>query len=158
MLIVFAAYSQSRHWRNELHYAICIQINENRRNLFWFLLFVRIVPFTPNWFLNIASPIVGISPLYFIASVFLGLMPYNFICVQAGQILDSIKSLDDVFSRKVFAQLFGLAVVMLIPIALGKFFSSSKPKQRALDAGPVRLPLKNYAEKDNAHARVETVD
>lgn len=137
-----------------------MQINENRQNLFWFLLFVRIVPFTPNWFLNIASPIVGISPLYFISSVFLGLMPYNFICVQAGQILDSISSLDDVFSKKVFAQMFGLALVMLIPIALSKFFSSisGASKRRALDAGPVRLQLKNYAEKDDAYARVETVD
>merc|ERR550532_2547424 len=35
------------------------QIEQNSDNLIFFLLFIRIFPFSPNWLINIACPIVG---------------------------------------------------------------------------------------------------
>jgi uncharacterized membrane protein YdjX (TVP38/TMEM64 family) len=56
------------------------------------MLFLRLTPLIPNWFVNLGSPLVGMPYKYFIiASIFgiyyfiiLGLMPNNFILIQTG--------------------------------------------------------------------------
>ncbi|GAB6020550.1 Transmembrane protein 41A [Chamberlinius hualienensis] len=90
-------------------------IDDNRSNLFGYLLFARLFPMTPNWFLNIASPIFNIPLAKFALSVFIGLMPYNFICVQTGVVLSQINSLDDVFTYNVLFKLLLIACVALVP-------------------------------------------
>jgi uncharacterized membrane protein YdjX (TVP38/TMEM64 family) len=67
-------------------------VDSNRKNLFWYMLFLRLTPLIPNWFVNLGSPLVGMPYKYFIiASIFgiyyfiiLGLMPNNFILIQTG--------------------------------------------------------------------------
>ena len=66
------------------------------------MLFLRITPLVPNWFVNIASPIVGIDLKYFFIGTLLGintklksryhlgLMPANIIHVRAGLLLSSM--------------------------------------------------------------------
>ena len=44
-----------------------------------------------------------------------GLMPYNFICVEAGNVLGTLSSLDDLFSKTTLLKLLFLAFVMLLP-------------------------------------------
>ena len=41
-------------------------------SLFFFLLFLRLFPMSPNWFLNMASPILNIPIHLFFMSVFIG--------------------------------------------------------------------------------------
>jgi len=90
-------------------------IEGNREHLFYYLLFARLVPMTPNWFINIASPILNVPlPLFFL-SVLIGLMPYNFICVQTGIVLSDIASLDDVFTYNIFFKLLFVSAVALLP-------------------------------------------
>ncbi|XP_053207511.1 transmembrane protein 41A-like [Panonychus citri] len=91
------------------------KVDENRSTLIYYLLFLRLFPMTPNWFLNIASPIIGIPLHLFFISVFIGLMPYNFICVQTGCLLSTLKSMDDVFTPSTILTLMGIAFVALIP-------------------------------------------
>lgn len=91
------------------------KVEENRSGLFFFLLFLRFFPMTPNWFLNITSPILNIPLIQFFFSVLIGLVPYNFICVQTGSILSKIKSLDDIFSWGTLLKLLAIAVMALIP-------------------------------------------
>ncbi|XP_053327735.1 transmembrane protein 41A [Spea bombifrons] len=91
------------------------KVEENRSSLFFFLLFLRLFPMTPNWFLNLTSPILNIPVGQFFFSVLIGLLPYNFICVQTGSILSKIKSLDDMFSWGTLLKLLAIALVALIP-------------------------------------------
>ena len=49
-----------------------LQVEENKDCLFFFLLFLRFFPMTPNWFLNMCAPIVNIPVVYFFCSVFIG--------------------------------------------------------------------------------------
>ena len=42
-------------------------------------------------------------------------MPYNFICVEAGNVLGTLSSLDDLFSRETLLKLLFLAFIMLLP-------------------------------------------
>lgn len=43
------------------------------------MIFMRVFPFTPNWFMNVASPHLRIPVLPFSVGVFFGLIPYNFL-------------------------------------------------------------------------------
>ncbi|CAH2306053.1 transmembrane 41A [Pelobates cultripes] len=91
------------------------KVEENRSSLFFFLLFLRLFPMTPNWFLNLTSPILNIPVGQFFMSVLIGLLPYNFICVQTGSILSKVKSLDDMFSWGTLLKLLAIALAALIP-------------------------------------------
>ncbi|MBN3295175.1 T41AB protein, partial [Amia calva] len=109
------------------------KVEENRSSLFFFLLFLRFFPMTPNWFLNITSPILNIPIAMFFFSVFIGLIPYNFICVRTGSILSEISSLDDIFSWGTLLQLLAIACVALLPGALIKHYSRVHLKLDGMD-------------------------
>ena len=47
-------------------------MEENRNGLFFFLLFLRLFPMTPNWFLNLSAPILNIPIVQFFFSVLIG--------------------------------------------------------------------------------------
>ncbi|XP_056441465.1 transmembrane protein 41A-B-like [Gadus chalcogrammus] len=104
------------------------KVEENKRSLFFFLLFLRLFPMTPNWFLNVTSPILNIPLTLFFPTVLIGLIPYNFICVRTGSILSKISSMDDIFSWGTLAQLLAIACGALLPGALIRRYS-----QAALD-------------------------
>ncbi|XP_076016594.1 transmembrane protein 41A-B-like [Genypterus blacodes] len=116
---------------------------ENRSSLFFFLLFLRFFPMTPNWFLNITCPILNIPMPIFFFSVFIGLIPYNFICVRTGSILSKISSLDDIFSWGTLAQLLAIACMALLPGALIKRYSKGHLKMEDMDSnGPSQAGIK----------------
>ncbi|XP_034418295.1 transmembrane protein 41A-A [Cyclopterus lumpus] len=109
------------------------KIEENRDCLFFFLLFLRFFPMTPNWFLNMSAPIVNIPITFFFCSVFIGLLPYNFICVQTGVMLSEVASLDDLFCWERLLQLLAIACMALLPGALIRRLSQKRLK---LDVQP----------------------
>ncbi|RZF41576.1 hypothetical protein LSTR_LSTR000290 [Laodelphax striatellus] len=94
------------------------KVDENPNNLIYFLLFLRLFPMTPNWLINVLCPIVDVPLHLFFISVFFGLMPYNYLCVQAGGMLASLSSLDEVFSLRTLLQLAAMASVALVPSLL----------------------------------------
>lgn len=104
------------------------KVEENQDCLFFFLLFLRFFPMTPNWFLNMSAPIVNIPITFFFCSVFIGLLPYNFICVQTGVMLSEVSSLDDLFSWERLLQLLAIACMALLPGALIRHFSQKRLK------------------------------
>lgn len=104
------------------------KVEENYDSLFFFLLFLRFFPMSPNWFLNLASPILNIPVYMFFFSVFIGLMPYNFICVQTGSMLSQITSMEDVFTTATFIKLAGIALVALVPSFIMKKLKNKKLK------------------------------
>ncbi|XP_016284945.2 transmembrane protein 41A isoform X2 [Monodelphis domestica] len=102
------------------------KVEDNRNSLFFFLLFLRLFPMTPNWFLNFSSPILNIPIVQFFFSILIGLIPYNFICVQTGVILSTVTSLDDLFSWATALKLLAIALVALIPGSLIKRFGRTR--------------------------------
>ncbi|KAJ8004402.1 hypothetical protein DPEC_G00135340 [Dallia pectoralis] len=113
------------------------KVKENQSCLFFFLLFLRFFPMTPNWFLNMSAPVVNIPVTSFIFSVFIGLVPYNFICVQTGSMLSELSSLDELFSWTRVLQLLVMAGVALMPGFLIKRYSQTHLKLDGLDTSDV---------------------
>lgn len=98
------------------------QIDKAKREgeLLYMLLFLRVFPFSPNWFLNLASPWLQVPLYLFTPAVLFGLMPYNFITVQAGAMLSTLTSTSDMLDPKTIASLVLLALGMLVPALLKK--------------------------------------
>lgn len=103
-------------------------VQENLESLFFFLLSIRIFPMTPNWFINMASPILDVPLIQFFFSVLIGLMPYNFVCVQTGSILSEITSVKDVMTTSIMVKFGLVAVAMLLPGLLAKYLKQSRSK------------------------------
>jgi uncharacterized membrane protein YdjX (TVP38/TMEM64 family) len=47
-------------------------VRANEKNLFWYMMFLRLTPLIPNWFVNLGSPLVGMPYVYFIIATFFG--------------------------------------------------------------------------------------
>ncbi|XP_055346409.1 transmembrane protein 41A-like [Paramacrobiotus metropolitanus] len=107
-------------------------IHSNSQQLMYYLLFLRLFPASPNWFLNIASPHLGIPIHKFFAAIFFGLMPYNFICVHSGSILRDLNSFNEIFTWSRIAQLVLIASVALIPGIYLKKSQRSAPNTTAV--------------------------
>lgn len=59
----------------------CWQVDKHRDHLINYIIFLRITPFLPNWFINITSPVINVPLGVFFIGTFLGKTVYPFCCV-----------------------------------------------------------------------------
>ena len=100
-----------------------------------FLLFLRLTPAVPNWFVNMASPIVGVPLTTFVGTTAVGLVAPNYFHAAAGAALavalagrqgeglaGGTSALDataaPTSSRRQFGVMVGLQAAVLIPVFL----------------------------------------
>jgi hypothetical protein len=67
----------------------CWQIRQDMSSLFLFLLSLRLFPMAPNWFMNIAAPVLNIPVYLFFPSVLLGWFGFLFEFVIVRGIANS---------------------------------------------------------------------
>eukprot|EP01083_Nonionella_stella_P126498 382893_1 len=105
------------------------KIEMNGDNIFYYLLFLRLTPLLPNWFINLAAPILNVRYIYFGSATFVGLIPANFMYIQLGMTLQSISqdTLGNqgrfVLSYKSMACLLMMAIIALIPTFFKKKYT-----------------------------------
>lgn len=58
--------------RNILLMTFCRQVDKHRDHLINYIIFLRITPFLPNWFINITSPVINVPLGVFFIGTFLG--------------------------------------------------------------------------------------
>ena len=95
---------------------------------------------SPNWAINMSCGVLGVPLTTFFLTVFVGLMPYNYLCVQTGVLLASVNSMKEVFTWTTMAQLTGIAVVALLPGILAKR-RKRKVEDNAVEGGHQRYDL-----------------
>ncbi|EGT32371.1 hypothetical protein CAEBREN_16207 [Caenorhabditis brenneri] len=95
-------------------------VNAERDRLWVFLISARVFPFTPHWLLNIASPFLDVPLRYHASSVFVGLFPYNLLCVRAGTVLAEVNSMSDVFDVWTLSELFVVSLVLFLATRMSK--------------------------------------
>ena len=76
-------------WVTLHHDELQRKVEEERRagELLGWLIGIRMVPFTPNWLLNIVLPHLGVSLRFFAPSIFFGMFPYNYVTCSLGNVL-----------------------------------------------------------------------
>jgi len=93
------------------------EVHKQRNGLLSYILFLRITPLLPNWFINITSPHVGIPAHLFLMGTFFGVIPLSIIPVNAGLTLQSLSSFDDfsIWNPKTMAIIFATGFAAFIP-------------------------------------------
>ncbi|CAF1418207.1 unnamed protein product [Adineta steineri] len=85
-------------------------------SLLWFMIFLRITPILPNWFINVCSPILDVPLKPFFLGTFAGVALPSILFIQAGQTLHQLSSASDVFSWSSIIMLGSCAMLSLLPI------------------------------------------
>ena len=97
-----------------------MRIAANRDNIFFYMLFLRLTPLLPNWFINLSSPVVGVPVSSFAFATLLGQMPMNILYWNCGKtFFDAVgdKSLELV-GKKMVGAVALLGVAALLPVLL----------------------------------------
>jgi uncharacterized membrane protein YdjX (TVP38/TMEM64 family) len=112
------------------------QLENQKENLIFYLLFLRVSPILPNWFINVSSPLLGVPWSYFFVATFFGLMPANYLHVTTGITLGELNSIHGAtLNKRAILTLFGIALLTLIPTLFRKKIKQldddmSAPKKR----------------------------
>lgn len=96
------------------------ELARHRNHLFNYMLFIRVTPILPHWFVSLASPIVGIPFHIFVFATVLGHQPMNFIAIHAGAALSSLRSVHDVYSLRTILFVLTAGSLALIPVLIKK--------------------------------------
>ncbi|PAA94409.1 hypothetical protein BOX15_Mlig007117g2 [Macrostomum lignano] len=91
------------------------EVAKHREHLFNYIMFLRITPFLPNWFINLASPIVGVSLVPFFIGTFFGVMPPSVFAIQGGQTLQKLASTSETVTWRSVSILAVLALLAIAP-------------------------------------------
>ncbi len=97
---------------------------DEKGNLLYFMLFLRLSPVMPNWFVNLASPGAGVPLKTFALATFLGLIPANIIHYSTGQRLHVMVTSNEnqgIINRNTII-LFLLQFTALIPAIFKSYF------------------------------------
>jgi len=117
---------------------------EEGTSLFMQLLLIRLFPLTPYWFINLASPLVGVPVIPFMTSMFLGCMPYNYICAQAGAILGEIHELRDIYQQPWIM----FQIVLVLVLSFGGIWFSKRSKKQQLEKDQQRKSRKSRTSEE----------
>lgn len=94
------------------------KVETQRGNILSYIIFLRITPFLPNWFINIVSPVIAVPLLPFWLGSFIGVAPPSFIFIQAGTTLQQMTSTMDPITVETVCLLIFFALLSLLPVLL----------------------------------------
>uniref|UniRef100_A0A6U4TDB1 VTT domain-containing protein n=3 Tax=Hemiselmis andersenii TaxID=464988 RepID=A0A6U4TDB1_HEMAN len=113
-------------------------VRHHRRRLFYYLTVIRIFPMTPNFFINLAAPLIRLPIVPHVAAATCGLSPMTFLTCQAGMTLSKLHSVRDAVDKRVILSLGAIAVVSAVPLVLRRRVERSL--ESLTDTTPVVLP------------------
>ncbi|MEE6498743.1 hypothetical protein FKM82_003218 [Ascaphus truei] len=96
------------------------QVERHREHLINYIIFLRITPFLPNWFINITSPIINVPLKVFFLGTFLGVAPPSFVAIKAGTTLYQLTTAGEAVSWNSVIILMVLAILSILPAIFQK--------------------------------------
>lgn len=93
-------------------------VTKHKNNLLNYIIFLRVTPFLPNWFINMSAPVIGVPLVPFALGTFIGVAPPSFVAIQAGQTLHTLTSTSDAWSWTSITVLSLFALISLVPVLL----------------------------------------
>mmetsp|Transcript_23933 Transcript_23933/g.32918 ORF Transcript_23933/g.32918 Transcript_23933/m.32918 type:complete len:290 (-) Transcript_23933:53-922(-) len=107
----------NRLWPQKIE-AFKREVRKRRSQLAAYIFFLRVTPFLPNTFINVASPVVHIPyRSYLLGSVF-GTLPNSLVSVNAGMHLSEVNSLSELFDSKMVLAFAAIGLLVLLPVML----------------------------------------
>jgi len=92
------------------------KVQQHSGNMLSYIIFLRITPFLPNWFINIVSPVIGVDLRPFWIGTFIGVAPPSFVAIQAGTTLQQLTSTTDALTFQSVMLLIVFALLSIVPV------------------------------------------
>lgn len=105
-------------------------LQKHKHHLVNYMIFLRVTPLLPSWFINTASPVVGFPFREYIIGTAVGLQPLNFILIQAGQTLATLQSWRDLYSLRNVAKLGACALLAVSPVVVQRCVAARSANRR----------------------------
>jgi uncharacterized membrane protein YdjX (TVP38/TMEM64 family) len=86
-----------------------------------------------------SAPMLEIPIMPFFTSTFLGSLPYNFICCQAGEVIGEISSTADIFSASMIVKMAIVSLISLIPVIFGSHIKRYMSRRLAIKNDTIDL-------------------
>lgn len=96
------------------------QVDKHRGHLINYIVFLRITPFLPNWFINITAPVINVPLGVFFIGTFFGVAPPSFVAINAGTTLYKLTTAGEAVSWNSLFVLGILAVLSILPVCFQK--------------------------------------
>ncbi|XP_033124519.1 transmembrane protein 41B-like [Anneissia japonica] len=93
-------------------------VARHQDDLLNYIIFLRITPFLPNWFINITSPVLKVSLTPFFFGTFIGVLPPSFVAIQAGTTLYQLTYYGEAVSWTSILALAFFAILSILPVLL----------------------------------------
>ncbi len=101
------------------------KLQQNKDNIFFYFLFLRVTPILPNWFINISSGNVGINYGVFFFGTLIGLIPNAIVLAKAGVELSSLgQSSSSGFDIWRLLNFLAIGLLVLLPVVIKQAFKS----------------------------------
>uniref|UniRef100_A0A8B9FDE0 Transmembrane protein 41B n=1 Tax=Amazona collaria TaxID=241587 RepID=A0A8B9FDE0_9PSIT len=100
-------------------FLVCL-VERHREHLINYIIFLRITPFLPNWFINITSPVINVPLKVFFIGTFLGVAPPSFVAIKAGTTLYQLTTAGEAVSWNSVFVLMILAILSILPAVFQK--------------------------------------
>ena len=98
------------------------QVSQHENNMLYYIIFLRVTPFLPNWLINVASPMVSVNLAPFFFGTLIGVAPPSILAIQAGISLQKLTSANVMFTFENGILLTSFAVLSMVPVLLkGRF-------------------------------------
>ena len=105
-------------------------MENNKSDLIFYLIFLRLFPGSPNWVMNICFPHLNVGYASFISSVLVGIAPWNFFSCSAGAVLRDLTNTKEIMDSKKYFSLLLLALGFLIfPFIKSKLFKQRETEE-----------------------------
>ncbi|MGH0131790.1 UNVERIFIED_CONTAM: hypothetical protein FKN15_053156 [Acipenser sinensis] len=100
-------------------FLVCL-VDKHRGHLINYIVFLRITPFLPNWFINITAPVINVPLGVFFIGTFFGVAPPSFVAINAGTTLYKLTTAGEAVSWNSLFVLGILAVLSILPVCFQK--------------------------------------
>ncbi|KAM7108414.1 LOW QUALITY PROTEIN: transmembrane protein 41B [Ciconia maguari] len=106
-------------WSEQVKVSRDAEIYDRKKHLINYIIFLRITPFLPNWFINITSPVINVPLKVFFIGTFLGVAPPSF-GIKAGTTLYQLTTAGEAVSWNSVFVLMILAILSILPAVFQK--------------------------------------
>jgi len=89
------------------------EVKKHESNLLYYIIFLRITPILPNWFINVSSPVIGVPFTPFFFGTLFGVAPPSCVYIWSGKTLKELTSTAGLVSPKAMVVLFILGFLTL---------------------------------------------
>ncbi|CAG8444864.1 385_t:CDS:2 [Diversispora eburnea] len=96
------------------YFARRMDIWNEQKHLFFYMLFLRVAPLLPNWFINLTSPHLGIEPKLFFWSTLIGTAPLSFIHARTGETIHLLTETGGEFTLFTFQNILTIGLIVIV--------------------------------------------